>query len=109
MRSFGKLLLVLLLGVGSNAFAADLGAAKAAGWVGEQRDGYLGLVRADAPADVKALVADVNRQRQAEFAQIAGRTGVSAAEAARVFAAEAAERTRPGNYLQDAGGKWVRK
>ena len=36
--------------------AADLDGAKAAGQVGERVDGYLGLVDANAPADVKALV-----------------------------------------------------
>ena len=60
----------------SGAFAADLTTAKSQGWIGEQNDGYLGVVKGNAPADVKALVADVNRQRKSQFAQIAAVVGV---------------------------------
>ncbi len=109
MQMLNKWLLLVLLAVSSAAFAADLKSAKAGGWIGEQQDGYLGLVKADAPADIKALVAEVNGQRKAHFAQIAGKTGVTPADAAKVFAKEAAERTEPGNFIQDAGGNWVRK
>lgn len=98
--------LVLLM---PGAFAADLTAAKQQGWIGEQNDGYLGLVRASAPADVKALIAKVNAQRKAEFAQIARRNGIAEAEAARVFAREAEARTTPGNYIQNPAGGWVKK
>lgn len=109
MQMLNKWLLVLLLTVSSSVFAADLKTAKAQGWIGEQQDGYLGLVKGDAPADVKALVAEVNGQRKAHFAQIAAKTNATPAHAAQVFAKEAAERTEPGNYVQDAGGNWVRK
>lgn len=91
------------------AFAADLKAVKEQGWVGEQTNGYLGFVRSDAPADVKALVADVNSQRRAEFTQIATKNGIGEAEAAQVFAREAFERTLPGNYIQNPAGGWVKK
>jgi len=109
MQILNKWLLVVLLAVSSTVFAADLKTAKAQGWIGEQQDGFLGLVKADAPADVKALLAEVNGQRKSHFAQIASKTNVTPAQAAQVFAKEAAERTEPGNYLQDAGGNWVRK
>jgi hypothetical protein len=108
MKSLSKGLLILLV-LSSVVFAADLTSAKAQGWVGEQRDGLLGLVRADAPADVKALVAQVNSERKARFAEIAARTQVTPEQAAQVFAREAVERTVPGNYIQDASGRWARK
>ena len=38
---------------------ATVDAAKAAGTVGEQSDGYLGLVTGSAPADVRAAVNDI--------------------------------------------------
>lgn len=88
--------------------ALDLAGAKSQGWLGEQRDGYLGLVRADAPAEAKQLLEQVNRQRRAQFEQIATRNGISVDEAAAVFAREAAQRTQPGNYIQGQGG-WVKK
>lgn len=98
--------LVLLM---HGAFAADLKTAKEQGWIGEQNNGYLGLVKSDAPADLKTLVADVNAQRKTQFTQIAAKNGIAEAEAARIFAREAAERTLPGNYIQNPAGGWVKK
>jgi uncharacterized protein len=92
----------------SSAFALDLTGAKAQGWIGEQRDGYLGLVRPDAPPEAKQLLEQVNRQRRAQFEQIAARNAISVNEAAAIFAREAEQRTQAGNYIQGPGG-WVRK
>lgn len=109
MRNFliGLLLAISLLG--TVAHAADLKTVKAQGLVGEQRDGYLGLVSGNAPADVKTLVEEVNKQRRAHFQQIAAKTGAPLEEAAKVFAKEAAERTEAGNYVQNDAGAWVKK
>jgi len=101
--------LLSLLLVMSGAFAADLKTAKDQGWVGEQNNGYLGLVKSDAPADLKALVADVNGQRKSQFMQIAAKNGIAEAEAAKIFAREAEVRTSPGNYIQNPAGGWVKK
>jgi len=109
MKALITACLLSLLVIMHGAFAADLKTAKQQGWIGEQNDGYLGLPKNDAPPDVKALVADVNGQRKAQFEQIAARNGIPEAEAARVFAREAAERTLPGNYVQNQSGAWVRK
>jgi len=109
MKTLMKVLVLSLLLLAQSAFAADLTGAKAQGLIGEQRDGYLGLVKNDAPADVKALVAEVNGQRKAQFSQIAAKNGITEVEAAKIFAREAAERTLPGNFLQSSGGGWTRK
>ncbi len=90
------------------AQALDLAGAKSQGWFGEQRDGYLGLVKPDAPAEARQLLEQVNRQRRAQFEQIAARNGITREEAAAVFAREATQRTQPGNYIQGPGG-WIRK
>ncbi len=92
------------------AAAADaLDAAKAAGYVGEQIDGMLGLVKQDAPTDVQALVQSVNAKRREGYASIAEKNGI----ALEAVAAQAGERwiakTRPGNFIQDDSGKWVKK
>ncbi|MBS1196961.1 MAG: hypothetical protein H6R18_746 [Proteobacteria bacterium] len=108
MKKLFKVLLLSLLLASYGAFAADLTTAKAQGLVGEQSDGYLGLVKNDAPADVKKLVVEVNGQRKTHFSEIAAKNGIPVTEAAKVFAREAAERTLPGNYVQKAGA-WVRK
>ena len=83
MKTLMKACLFSLLLMMHGAFAADLKTAKEQGWVGEQNNGYLGLVRSDAPADLKALVADVNGQRKAQFTQIATKNGIAEAEAAK--------------------------
>ena len=108
MKTLIKACLLSLLLI-HGAFAADLTKAKEQGWIGEQNNGYLGLVKSNAPADLKALVADVNGQRKVQFSQIATKNGIAEAEAAKVFAREAAERTLPGNYIQSPAGAWVKK
>ena len=109
MKTLIKACLLSLLLLAHGAFAADLKTTKEQGLVGEQNNGYLGLVKSDAPADVKALVADVNAQRKNQFAQIAAKNGIAVEEAAKVFAKEAAARTPPGNYVQSPGGGWVKR
>lgn len=109
MKTLIKASVLGLLLMMHGAFAADLATAKQQGWVGEQNNGYLGLVRSGAPADVQALVTDVNSRRKAQFTQIATKNGIAEAEAAKVFAREAAERTSPGNYIQNPAGGWVKK
>jgi uncharacterized protein len=108
MKTTFKAAIVGLAMLAGTAFALDLSSAKSQGWLGEQRDGYLGLVRADAPPEARQLLEQVNRQRRTQFEQIAARNGISVNDAAAVFAREAAERTQAGNYIQGPQG-WVKK
>ena len=92
------------------AAAADaLDNAKAAGYVGERTDGMLGLVKKDAPADVKALIASVNAKRRESYASIAKKNGTTVAAVASLAGEKAIARTKPGNFIQDASGRWVKK
>lgn len=109
MKTLIKACLLSLVLMMHGAIAADLKTAKDQGWVGEQSNGYLGLVKSNAAADVKALVTDVNGQRKAQFVQIAVKNGIAEAEAAKIFAREAETRTSPGNYIQNSSGGWVKK
>mgnify|MGYP003612421237 FL=1 len=109
MKTLMKTCVLGLLLIAGAAFAADLKTVKEQGLVGEQNNGYLGFVKSDAPADVKALVNDINSKRKAQFAQIATKNGITEAEAAKVFAREAADRTQPGNYIQNQSGGWRKK
>jgi uncharacterized protein YdbL (DUF1318 family) len=77
--------------------------AKAQGIVGEQFDGYLGIVDpSKASADVKRRVQEVNAGRLAEYTRISGEKGdpvatVAAAMAEKQFSrAEAGEMFKPG-------------
>ncbi len=100
------LLSLVLLG---SAFAATLEEAKAAGQIGEKQDGYIGLVQASVPADVAALVADVNAQRRQRYEQIARDNGIDVREVAKLAFTRAYENTLPGNYVESAPGQWTRK
>ncbi len=101
----------LLIGLWLNttpASAADLAQAKAAGLVGEQLNGLLGVVQADAPADVKAMVNSINTQRQAEYQRIAAKNGVSTDEVARLTAQKVIGQAAPGHYVQTPSG-WQKR
>ena len=78
MRLVKRLTQVLFLFalMSSVAFAATLEEAKAAGQIGEKQDGYIGFVQTNVPADVAALVADVNAQRRERYQQIARENGI---------------------------------
>ena len=91
------------------SFALTLQEAKSQGIVGELRNGYVGLVMEPAPAEVVALVRDVNNQRRELYTQIAGQNGISIEQVAALAFQKAVEATPAGQYLQDASGAWVRK
>jgi len=96
------------VGVGS-AFAADLQQAKTQGLVGEQPNGYLGLVTSSAPADVKQLVADINRQRRASYENIAQRNKTSLQAVEALAGKKAIDKTSSGHYVKLPSGQWVKK
>ena len=84
-------------------------AAKAAGQVGEQADGFLGLLSTDAPPAVRAAVTEINEGRAAVFRDAAAKAGTTA-DAAGVSAARTIfERIPAGHYYQNADGRWLRK
>lgn len=100
---------LLSLLVTLSAAAATLDSAKSEGWIGEMPTGYLGLVRQDAPQDVKALVSDVNGKRKARYEQIAKQQGAPLEEVEKVGGQTAIDKTAPGNYVMDTSGRWVKK
>ena len=91
------------------AQAEEIDSAKQSGLVGEQVDGYLGLVRADAPAPVQALVEEVNTKRRSAYQEIAARNGASVDAVARLAGAKLLERAPAGEYVRDDTGAWKRK
>jgi uncharacterized protein YdbL (DUF1318 family) len=99
----------LALLIAPAAHADSLDDAKAAGYVGERTDGMLGLVKNDAPADVKALIASVNAKRRESYASIAKKNGTTLEAVASLAGKKAIARTKPGNFVQDASGNWVKK
>ena len=84
-------------------------AAKAQGVVGEQADGYLGLVSGSASSAISAAVAEINAGRAAVYKDTAAKTGVSPAAAGEAAAKQILERMPSGLYYRPAGGSWTKK
>jgi uncharacterized protein YdbL (DUF1318 family) len=109
------ILAVLMLAVATPAFAdlaADktaVDAAKAAGTVGEQADGYLGFVSGSGNAALAAAVNAINAGRRQVYAQTAGKTGVSAEAAGQATGAQLIAKTPAGQYIKPLGGNWTKK
>ena len=104
------LAMVLAIAVAPAAlWAASLDQAKSQGLVGEQANGYLGVVAENAPADVKALVADINQKRKQEYQSIAQRNKTSLDAVEALAGKKAIELTPAGQYVRPPSGQWVRK
>jgi len=115
MRNFKFVILAAAaLTLASPAFAdlasdkATVDAAKAAGKVGEQADGYLGVV-GGADASVSAAVDDINGGRRAVYSQTAAKSGVTPDAAGQATGAQLIAKTPPGQYIKPMGGAWTRK
>jgi uncharacterized protein len=80
-------------------------AARAAGQVGEQVDGYLGIVGEPTPA-LRALVNNINIQRKAAYARQAG-NGATIEQFAFVSGCNLILQTQPGEKYQTPGGAWA--
>lgn len=103
-----KLLLLLSLGLFSlNTFAMSLQEAKTQGYLGEQLNGYLGLVNVHPEA--KAVMEDVNNKRRAHYDTIAKKNKLSVADVAKLAGEKAIAAADPGHYVQDSQRKWVKK
>jgi len=92
-----------------SAFAITLQEAKSQGLIGEQRDGYLGFVVSNVPAEVTALVQQVNNERRQRYQQIAQENGIAVEQVQALAYQQAVDATQPGHYLQNASGSWVKK
>jgi uncharacterized protein YdbL (DUF1318 family) len=89
---------------------AKVDAAKAAGIVGEQADGLLGLVTGSADASVQQAVAEINSGRTAVYRQAATRNNVSVeAAGSSTFETVIKPKLKAGEFYKPAGSGWVRK
>ncbi|AQR74532.1 YdbL family protein [Sphingomonas sp. LM7] len=80
-------------------------AARAAGQVGEQPDGYLGVVGASTPA-LQALVNNINIQRKKQYTAQAA-SGSTVQQMAFVTGCNLVLRTEPGEKYQTPDGRWL--
>lgn len=102
-----RTVIVALFAVAAPALAQDavITAAQAAGSVGEQSDGYLGLHGAPS-ADVRARVEQINIKRRAVYTDLAAKKGVSVTEVAGATACQILDGVGAGAWYRDSSGTW---
>lgn len=108
MNTVTKLFLLLTIIFTGQLMASQLSEAKDAGLIGEQANGYIGIVTA-APDDIKALVKEVNAKRKARYKKIAKSKKISLSDVTAIGGRKAIEKTKSGNYIMRAGEGWIRK
>lgn len=96
------------LALSAPAFALDLQQAKQQGLVGEQLNGYVGVV-ASGNAEASALVADINAKRKQEYERISKENGQPVNIVEKLAAEKLIGRTGAGEYFQNPAGGWVKK
>ena len=111
MKTSSKILIVAtglaLAGLSSAAFAQRdpaYQAARSAGQVGEQPDGYLGITGAATP-ELRALVNSINIQRKAKYTQSAA-AGATVEQMAFTSGCNLILKTVPGEKYQTPTGEW---
>jgi uncharacterized protein YdbL (DUF1318 family) len=116
-KATGKSLVLamgLLLGLAAPAIAdlasdkALVDAAKTAGTVGEQADGYLGVV-SSADGATQAAVTAINAARADVYAQTATKTGVGRDAAGQATGAQLIAKLPAGQFYKPLGGTWTKK
>lgn len=80
-------------------------AARSAGQVGEQPDGYLGIVGSPTP-ELRALVNNINIQRKAAYTRQAG-NGATIEQMAFVAGCNLINQTAAGEKYQSPSGQWL--
>lgn len=109
-----RIAILLLAGVLSlPALALDLSgamqalpAAKAAGQLGEQTDGYLGVVAGGGQAGEIARL--INQARRAEYQKLAAQNNIQLGDVEAMAGKKAIDKTPPGQYVR-VDGQWQRK
>ena len=92
----------------SGIYALDLDSAKNAGLIGEQANGYLGVVSKPASSEVESLVRDVNQKRKVRYQEIAQKNSLSLNQVETQAGQKLLEKTSSGHYI-NSGGSWEKK
>jgi uncharacterized protein YdbL (DUF1318 family) len=104
---FAVAAMVAVAGVSGSAWAQRdpaYEAARAAGQVGEQTDGYLGIV-GNATPELRALVNNINIKRKAAYTRGAA-AGATVEQFAFVSGCNLIAKTKPGEKYKGPDGSW---
>jgi uncharacterized protein YdbL (DUF1318 family) len=89
--------------------ALSLDEAKEQGLVGEQPDGYLGVVPGQSNPDAAALVNQINAQRRAAYQSVADSNGTTLKSVEVLAGQKLIGRLQSGEWFQDQSGQWRRR
>ncbi|NML12533.1 YdbL family protein [Sphingobium sp. AR-3-1] len=93
----------------ARAQSGPVAAAMAAGTVGEQADGYLGIA-GTVGADVRSEVESINIKRRAAYTQLAGQRGVTVQDVAAATGCQTlSSRVKQGQAYRIGAGAWQTK
>ncbi|WP_127020889.1 YdbL family protein [Rheinheimera mangrovi] len=113
MKTLTKLALSAVFAISLPVMSMDLqqamsalGAAKTQGLVGEQPNGYLGVVGSSAQA--KEIAELINKARKAEYQKLAAKNGIQLADVEAIAGKKAIEKTDPGQFIY-LNGQWQKK
>lgn len=108
---FGAALVLAAMAAGAaHALSPRLESAKSNCVVGEQADGYIGIVdAARADADIRREVREVNQQRKQAYESLAATNGVTTEVAAQVTAERVLNAAPAGQCVRDQNGQWIKK
>ena len=84
----------------------SLGQAKVNGLVGEQADGYLGVVKNEGNASEIAQL--INQARKQEYQKVSAQSNVPLVEVQNRAGTKAQEKTPAGQYIKQQG-QWLKK
>ncbi|BCN93649.1 hypothetical protein THMIRHAM_14340 [Thiomicrorhabdus immobilis] len=113
LKPINILIISLLLTLSSYAWSMDLSAAmaqlstvKSQGLVGEQQNGYLGVVKNQNNA--QSVVQLINQARNEQYQKMAQTHNVNLSEIEALAGKKAIEKTPSGQYI-NIDGKWMKK
>ena len=99
----------LVITAPARAQSGVVASAMAAGTVGEQADGYLGIA-GSVSADVRAEVESINIKRRAAYTDLAGKRGVTVQDVAAATGCQTlSNRVKPGQAYRIGAGAWQTK
>lgn len=108
MKTLIKSIFIVIFALSGTAFASELSDAKGAGLIGEQHNGYLGVVKGADPK-VAQLVKATNAKRKAKYKQIAAKRQIPLSQVEQLAGKKTMAKTAAGNFIKPKGKGWTKK
>ena len=90
-----------------SAYALDLTQAKSQGLIGEQANGYVGLVKESTEA--KTLAEDINAKRKKAYIDLAKKNNLNLQDVEILAGKKLIKKAASGEFIQSETSKWVKK